>query len=148
MRARRRTWEGGQTTRYRQWNHTCTRSADSQQRTTNNIALPSRQVSSLISNYVFNTDAPANGDIRLNSRFLIKKSGPFSYKKSTSTWLPKKTRYSECFRNADRAPRSSTYIWVYDEPEHLPYLVLVSGGLHVWMRYVGIPGFNAPTRRI
>ena len=39
---------------------------DKQQRTTNHIALPSRQVSSLISNDVFNINAPANGAIRLN----------------------------------------------------------------------------------
>ena len=42
---------------------------DNQQRTTNHIALPIRQVSSLISNDVFNIDAPANGDVRLNSRY-------------------------------------------------------------------------------
>ena len=39
---------------------------DKQQRITNNSTLRSRQVSSLISNYVFNIDAPANGAIRLN----------------------------------------------------------------------------------
>ena len=38
---------------------------DKQQRTTNHIALPRRQVSSLISNDVFNIDAPANGAIRI-----------------------------------------------------------------------------------
>ena len=41
---------------------------DKQQRTTNHIALLSRQVSSLISNDVFNIDAPANGAIRLNNK--------------------------------------------------------------------------------
>ena len=66
MRTRRRTWESEHTTRYRQWNHTRARSADKQQRTTNHITLPSRQVSSLISNDVFNIDAPVNGAIRLN----------------------------------------------------------------------------------
>ena len=42
------------------------KTTDKQQRTTNHIALPSRQVSSLISNDVFNINAPANGAIRLN----------------------------------------------------------------------------------
>ena len=42
---------------------------DKQQRTTNHIALPSRQVRSLISNDVFNIDAPANGAICLNSAY-------------------------------------------------------------------------------
>ena len=42
---------------------------DKQQRTNNHIVLPSRQVSSLISNDVFNINASANGDIRLNSRY-------------------------------------------------------------------------------
>ena len=40
---------------------------DNQHITTNHISLPSRQVSSLISNDVFNIDATANGAIRLNS---------------------------------------------------------------------------------
>ena len=40
--------------------------ADTQQRTTNHIALPSRKVSSLIRSDVFNIDAPAIGGIRLN----------------------------------------------------------------------------------
>ena len=73
MRTHRRTGESGHTTRYSQWNHTRARSAyktvDNQQRTTNHIALTSRQVSSLISNDVFNIDAPANGAIRLNKPF-------------------------------------------------------------------------------
>ena len=38
-----------------------------QQRTTYHIALPSRQVSSLISNNVFNIDALSNGAIRINN---------------------------------------------------------------------------------
>ena len=42
------------------------KTTDKQQRTTNHIALPSRQVSSLISNDVFNIYAPANGAIRLD----------------------------------------------------------------------------------
>ena len=49
--------------------HACTKrgqTTDRQQSTTNHIALPSRQVSSLISNDVCNIDAPANGAIRLN----------------------------------------------------------------------------------
>ena len=66
MRVRMRTWESGHTTRYHQWNHTRALSADKQHRTTNHIALPSRKVSSLISNEVFNIDAPANGTIRFN----------------------------------------------------------------------------------
>ena len=66
MRARRRTWESRYTTRYRQWNHIRTQSMDNQQRTTNHIALPSRQASSLISNDIFNIDAPVNVSIRLN----------------------------------------------------------------------------------
>ena len=41
--------------------------SDNQQRTTNHIALPSRQVSSLISNDIFNIDDPANGAISLNT---------------------------------------------------------------------------------
>ena len=41
---------------------------DKQQRTTNHIALLSRQVSSLISNDVFNINAPDNGAIRLNKK--------------------------------------------------------------------------------
>ena len=49
-----------------------------QPETTNHIALPSRQVSPLISNGVFNINAPANGTIRLNSRYLIKRRGRFS----------------------------------------------------------------------
>ena len=69
MRACRRTWESGHTTRYHQWNHTRAQSADKNQRTTNHIALPSRQVGSLISNNVFNVDAPVNGAIRLNIIF-------------------------------------------------------------------------------
>ena len=72
MRLHRRMWESGHTTRYHQWNHTCTRSADNQQRTNNHIELPSRQVSSLISNGVFNIDAPANGAIRLNKKLYAK----------------------------------------------------------------------------
>ena len=44
------------------------KTTDKQQRTTNHIALPSRQVSSLIGNDTFNIDAPANGAIRLNMR--------------------------------------------------------------------------------
>ena len=44
---------------------------DNQHRTTNHIALPSRQVSALISNDVFNIDAPANGAVRLNSKLGI-----------------------------------------------------------------------------
>ena len=47
---------------------------DKQQRTTNHIALPSRQVSSLISNDVFNINAPANGAIRLNRVFYNMRS--------------------------------------------------------------------------
>ena len=43
------------------------KTSDKQQRTTNHIALPSRQVSSLTSNNVFNIDAPTNGAIRLNT---------------------------------------------------------------------------------
>ena len=39
---------------------------DKQQTTTNHIALPSREVSLLISNDVFNINDPVNGDIRLN----------------------------------------------------------------------------------
>ena len=69
MCAHRRTWESGYTTHYLQWNHTRARSAYNQQRTTNHIALPSRQVSSLISNDFFNIDAPANGYIRLNTKY-------------------------------------------------------------------------------
>ena len=42
------------------------RSADNQQRTTNHIVLPSIKISSIISNDVFNIDAPGNGVIRLN----------------------------------------------------------------------------------
>ena len=42
--------------------------SDNQQRTTNHNTLLSRQVSLLISNDVFNIDAPANGAIRLNKR--------------------------------------------------------------------------------
>ena len=57
MRVRRRTWERRHTTCYRQWNHTRALSADKQQITINHIALPSLQVSSLISNNVLNTDA-------------------------------------------------------------------------------------------
>ena len=57
MRTRRRTWEIGHTTCYRQWNHTRARRVDKLQRTTNHIALPILQVNSLISNDVFNTDA-------------------------------------------------------------------------------------------
>ena len=45
----------------------CGKTKDKKQRTTNHIALPSIQVSSLISNDVFNIDAPANGAIRLNT---------------------------------------------------------------------------------
>ena len=66
MRVRRRMWESGHTTRYRQFNHTRARSAHKLQRTTNHIALPNIQVNSLISNDVFNIDAPANGAIYLN----------------------------------------------------------------------------------
>ena len=65
MRLRRRTWESGHTTHYRQWNHMRARSMDKKQRTTNHNALPILQVSSLISNDVFNIDAPDNGAIRL-----------------------------------------------------------------------------------
>ena len=49
--------------------HTCTECAqtiDNQQRTTNYIALPSRQVSSLIINDNFNINTPVNGAITLN----------------------------------------------------------------------------------
>ena len=67
MRACRRTWEIRHTARYHQWNHTRARSADKQQITTNHITIPSRQVSSLISNSVFNIDAPANANIRLKT---------------------------------------------------------------------------------
>ena len=45
---------------------------DKQQRTTNHIALPSRQVSSLIGTNVFNTDATANGAICLNIKLGLK----------------------------------------------------------------------------
>ena len=38
MRARRRMWDSGHTIRYRQWNHTRTRSAEKQQ--TNNREPP------------------------------------------------------------------------------------------------------------
>ena len=69
MRALRRTWEHGHTTCYHQWNHTRAQRVDNQKRTTNHIALPSMQVSSLISNDVFNIEAPANGAISLNSRY-------------------------------------------------------------------------------
>ena len=41
--------------------------SDNQHRTTSHIALPSRQVSSLISNDVFNINAPANVAICLNN---------------------------------------------------------------------------------
>ena len=78
MRARRRTGESGHTTCYRQWNHTRARSTekkDKEQRNANHIALPSRQVSSLISNDVFNINATAYGAIRLNSRYLLKRPG-------------------------------------------------------------------------
>ena len=68
MHGRRRTWESGHKNRYRQWNHMRAWSADKQQRTTNHIALPSIQVRSLVSNDVFNIDAPANGTIRLNKK--------------------------------------------------------------------------------
>ena len=47
------------------------KTSDKQQRTTNHITLPSRQVSSLISNDVFNIDAPANGAIRLNTNHCL-----------------------------------------------------------------------------
>ena len=69
MRACRRMWESGKATRYLQCNHARAWSVDNQQRTTNNIALPSRQVISLISNDVFNINTPANVAIRLNSRY-------------------------------------------------------------------------------
>ena len=69
MHTHRLKWESGHTTCYLQWNHTRTWSADKQQITTNHIALPSRQVSSLISNNVFNIDAPTNGAIHLNSSY-------------------------------------------------------------------------------
>ena len=49
---------------------------------------------------------------------------------------------------SDRTPRRRTYVIVYDKPERLPQLVIFSNGLHVGMRYVGIPGFNGLTRRI
>ena len=94
MRARRRTWESGHTTRDRQWNQTRARSADNHQRNTNNIALPSRQVKSWSSNDVFNIDTPANGSIRLNSTMIgllgfILCLVPYSSSdsKSSSNWL-------------------------------------------------------------
>ena len=43
--------------------------ADKQQITTNHITLPSRQENTLISNDDFNIKSPANGAIRLNSRY-------------------------------------------------------------------------------
>ena len=79
MRVQMCIWDSGHTTRYHQWNHTRARSADTQQRTTNHIALPSRQVSSSISNDVFNIDAPANGTIHLNTGMIKTKNNMDSH---------------------------------------------------------------------
>ena len=57
MRVLRRTWESGHTTCYHQFNHKHVQSAEKQQRTTNYIALPILQVSSLISDNIFNIKA-------------------------------------------------------------------------------------------
>ena len=46
--------------------HEARKKSENQQRTTNYIELPSRKVSSLISNDVFNIETPVNGAIRIN----------------------------------------------------------------------------------
>ena len=50
------------------------KTSDNQQRTTNHTTLPSRQLSSLNSDDVFNINAPANGAIRLNRVFYNMRS--------------------------------------------------------------------------
>ena len=148
MRALGRMWESWHKTRYCQWNHTHAQSAEKQQRTTNNIAWPSIQVSSLISNGIFNIDAPTNGAIRLNSRYYLKRPGHRPTRNQHQHDTRRRQDIRSVFEMPVHAPRRRTYIWVYDKPWHLPELVLVSGGLHVGMWYVGIPGFNGSTRRI